>query len=106
VSVDAVALGGVRARGAAAVAADLVAGVQALAALADWQRRRGGVDSSKERTPAMTVDIEYWVPCGHLDRAIDTQRAILEASVGGWTAATSLSPSAPAAFGGRTWRAD
>lgn len=26
----------------------------------------------------MTVDIEYCVPCGHLDRAIATQRAILE----------------------------
>jgi selenoprotein W-related protein len=24
------------------------------------------------------VEIEYWVPCGHLNRAIDTQRAILE----------------------------
>jgi selenoprotein W-related protein len=24
------------------------------------------------------VEIEYCVPCGHLDRAIDTQRAILE----------------------------
>lgn len=26
----------------------------------------------------MNVEIEYCVPCGHLDRAIDTQRAILE----------------------------
>ncbi len=25
-----------------------------------------------------TVEIEYCVPCGHLDRAIDTERAILE----------------------------
>ena len=25
-----------------------------------------------------SVEIEYCVPCGHLDRAIDTQRAILE----------------------------
>ena len=25
-----------------------------------------------------SVEIEYYVPCGHLDRAIDTQRAILE----------------------------
>jgi len=25
-----------------------------------------------------TVEIEYCVPCGHLNRAIDTQRAILE----------------------------
>ena len=24
------------------------------------------------------VEIEYCVPCGHLDRAIDTQRTILE----------------------------
>ena len=24
------------------------------------------------------VEIEYCVPCGHLDRAIDTQRAILQ----------------------------
>jgi len=24
------------------------------------------------------VDIEYCVPCGHLDRAIDTQRQLLE----------------------------
>lgn len=24
------------------------------------------------------VEIEYCVPCGHLDRAIDTQRALLE----------------------------
>lgn len=24
------------------------------------------------------IEIEYCVPCGHLDRAIDTQRAILE----------------------------
>jgi selenoprotein W-related protein len=24
------------------------------------------------------VEIEYCVPCGHLERAIDTQRAILE----------------------------
>jgi selenoprotein W-related protein len=26
-----------------------------------------------------SVEIEYCVPCGHLERAIDTQRAILEA---------------------------
>ncbi|SNZ13421.1 selenoprotein W-related protein [Natronoarchaeum philippinense] len=26
-----------------------------------------------------TVDIEYCVPCGHLDRAQDLQRAILQA---------------------------
>ena len=25
-----------------------------------------------------SVEIEYCVPCGHLDRAIDTQRALLE----------------------------
>lgn len=25
------------------------------------------------------IEIEYCVPCGHLNRAIDTQRAILEA---------------------------
>ncbi|MFB6360904.1 MAG: SelT/SelW/SelH family protein [Halobacteriales archaeon] len=25
-----------------------------------------------------TVDIEYCVPCGHLDRAVQTQRALLE----------------------------
>lgn len=25
-----------------------------------------------------TVEIEYCVPCGHLNRAIDTQRALLE----------------------------
>lgn len=25
-----------------------------------------------------SVEIEYCVPCGHLNRAIDTQRAILE----------------------------
>ncbi len=25
-----------------------------------------------------TVDIEYCVPCGHLDRAMDTQRELLE----------------------------
>ena len=25
-----------------------------------------------------SVEIEYCVPCGHLDRAIDTQRAILQ----------------------------
>lgn len=25
-----------------------------------------------------SVEIEYCVPCGHLDRAIDAQRAILE----------------------------
>lgn len=25
-----------------------------------------------------SVEIEYCVPCGHLDRAIDTQRAILD----------------------------
>ncbi|MFB6354598.1 MAG: SelT/SelW/SelH family protein [Halobacteriales archaeon] len=25
-----------------------------------------------------TVDIEYCVPCGHLDRAVETQRALLE----------------------------
>lgn len=25
-----------------------------------------------------TVEVEYCVPCGHLDRAIHTQRAILE----------------------------
>jgi len=25
-----------------------------------------------------SVEIEYCVPCGHLDRAIDTQRCILE----------------------------
>ncbi len=25
-----------------------------------------------------SVEIEYCVPCGHLDRAIDTQRTILE----------------------------
>lgn len=24
------------------------------------------------------IEIEYCVPCGHLDRAVDTQRAILE----------------------------
>jgi selenoprotein W-related protein len=31
-------------------------------------------------TPEMSasVEIEYCVPCGHLDRAIDTQRAILQ----------------------------
>jgi len=27
---------------------------------------------------SLSVEIEYCVPCGHLDRAIDTQRAILE----------------------------
>lgn len=27
---------------------------------------------------SVKVEIEYCVPCGHLDRAIDTQRAILE----------------------------
>lgn len=26
----------------------------------------------------MNVEIEYCVPCGHLERAIDTQRSILE----------------------------
>ncbi|HMB49279.1 SelT/SelW/SelH family protein [Natronoarchaeum rubrum] len=26
-----------------------------------------------------TVEIEYCVPCGHLDRAMDLQRAILQA---------------------------
>jgi len=25
-----------------------------------------------------TVDIEYCVPCGHLDQAVQTQRALLE----------------------------
>jgi len=25
-----------------------------------------------------SIEIEYCVPCGHLDRAMDTQRAILE----------------------------
>lgn len=26
----------------------------------------------------MEIEIEYCVPCGHLDRAIDTQRELLE----------------------------
>lgn len=27
---------------------------------------------------SVSVEIEYCVPCGHLDRAIDTQRTILQ----------------------------
>lgn len=27
---------------------------------------------------SISVEIEYCVPCGHLERAIDTQRAILQ----------------------------
>ena len=32
----------------------------------------------RSRPVMTTVDIEYCVPCGHLDRAIDTQRELLE----------------------------
>jgi selenoprotein W-related protein len=32
---------------------------------------------------SVAVEIEYCVPCGHLERAIDTQRAILQ-TFGRW----------------------
>jgi selenoprotein W-related protein len=73
----AVTAAGVWAGPAAAVAAaGIVAGVLALSVPA-VRRRRNRADRG-EGTNAMTVEIEYCVPCGHLDRAIAAQRAILE----------------------------
>jgi len=33
---------------------------------------------SDDATPKTTVQIQYCVPCGHLPRALDVQKAILE----------------------------
>jgi selenoprotein W-related protein len=34
---------------------------------------------SKERISAMNIEIEYCVPCGYLDKAVDAQKTILNA---------------------------